>query len=334
MKVSIIVPIYKVEKYLDKCIKSITDQTYKNLEIILVDDGSPDKCPQICDEWATKDKRIKVIHKKNGGVMQAWIDGVNLSTSEYVTFVDGDDWIEKNFVEELISPIVKNSSIEITICNFYKVQENKKDECGSFSDKIEGILSGSEYEFIKKNKLGNFLFYRWNKLFKKSLITSSIAYCDTRVKLWDDVCSTASCLLDAKAIYFVNKPLYNYNQRQNSIVHTIDSRMEEKFAIFYNKYDQLLTDKNYRSDQNFATILSSILFILVKNIVLSDDKNKRKKYRNLYKTMFYSELKKHKTAQIPKLNKLFLMIFNLHNYFIMKMAINIFLNHKTKGNNK
>ena len=330
MKVSIIVPIYKVENYIDKCIESIVEQTYKNLEIILVDDGSPDKCPQICDEWAIKDKRIKVIHKKNGGVMQAWIDGVNLSTSEYVTFVDGDDWIEKNFVERLISPILKNPLIEITICNFYKVQGAKKDECSSFSDKRVGILSGDEYEFIKKNKLGDFLFYRWNKLFKKSLIAASIAYCDTRVKLWDDVCSTASCLLDAKTIYFVDDPLYNYNQRQNSIVHTIDSEMDENFAIFYNKYEQLLSDKNYRSDQNFATILSSILFILARKIVLSGDKKKRTKYRNLYKSKFYTELKKYKTTQIPKLNKLFLIIFNLRNYFIMKVAINIFLNNKNK----
>ncbi|OUQ56652.1 hypothetical protein B5E58_10530, partial [Tyzzerella sp. An114] len=93
-KISVIVPIYNVEKYLNRCVDSIINQTYKNLEIILVDDGSPDNCGKICDEYAKKDNRIKVVHKENGGVSSARNVGLNIATGDYIGFVDGDDWID------------------------------------------------------------------------------------------------------------------------------------------------------------------------------------------------------------------------------------------------
>lgn len=100
--ISVIVPIYNVEQYLERCVNSITSQTYKNLEIILVDDGSPDNCPAICDNLAKLDNRIKVFHKSNGGLMAAWIDGVKISNGEFISFVDSDDWVENNYIEHLL----------------------------------------------------------------------------------------------------------------------------------------------------------------------------------------------------------------------------------------
>ena len=106
--ISVIIPVYKVEKYLKRCIDSVINQTYKNLEIILVDDGSPDNCPKICDDYSKKDKRIKVIHKKNGGVSAARNKGLKLSNGDYIVFVDSDDWLEYNFVEEMLTNLRKN----------------------------------------------------------------------------------------------------------------------------------------------------------------------------------------------------------------------------------
>ena len=99
--VSVIVPIYKVEDYLDECVKSIVDQTYKNIEIILVDDGSPDHCPQKCDEWAKNDLRIRVVHKQNGGLSSARNAGLDVAKGEYIAFVDSDDFITPDYVEEM-----------------------------------------------------------------------------------------------------------------------------------------------------------------------------------------------------------------------------------------
>ena len=115
--ISVIVPIYNVEKYLDKCIESIVNQTYKNLEIILVDDGSPDNCPAMCDAWAEKDSRIKVVHKENGGAGSARNAGLDVSSGEYIGFVDGDDYIDSDFYETLINKS-RNGYYDIVTCGF------------------------------------------------------------------------------------------------------------------------------------------------------------------------------------------------------------------------
>ena len=151
-KISVIVPVYKVEKYLDKCVESIVNQTYKNLEIILVDDGSPDNCPAMCDAWAEKDSRIRVIHKANGGVSSARNVGLDVATGEYIGFVDSDDWIESNMYETLLNNAVRHCA-QISKCTFdrcYEIQTNaslKNDllKCYFGKDSImNNLLSGSD----------------------------------------------------------------------------------------------------------------------------------------------------------------------------------------------
>ena len=113
--VTVVIPIYNVEKYLDRCINSIVNQTYKNREIILVDDGSPDNCPKICDAWAKKDDRIVVIHKENGGVSSAHNKGLDVATGDYITFVDSDDFIEDDMLSSLFNAI---GDAQMAMCGF------------------------------------------------------------------------------------------------------------------------------------------------------------------------------------------------------------------------
>lgn len=124
--ISVIVPVYKAEKYLDRCIQSIIDQTYENLEIILVDDGSTDNCPAMCDAWAEKDSRVQVIHKENGGVSSARNMALDCATGDYVTFVDADDWVEPNAVEILLEQAVSTGS-DIVVGNYYFDYVDKSD---------------------------------------------------------------------------------------------------------------------------------------------------------------------------------------------------------------
>ena len=124
-KVSIIVPVYNVEKYIHKCIVSILSQTYKNLEIILVDDGSPDNCGKICDEYASNDNRIIVIHQKNGGLSAARNAGLNISTGNFIVFVDSDDYLENSAIEDCIH-YIKINSCDILIFNWYNVYLNNQ----------------------------------------------------------------------------------------------------------------------------------------------------------------------------------------------------------------
>lgn len=131
--ISVIVPVYKVEKYLHRCVDSIINQTYKNLEIILVDDGSPDNCPKICDEYAQKDQRIKVIHKKNAGISEARNAGLEIAQGEFVAFVDSDDYIDSTMYEKMLLLAQKEKN-DLVLCGFKKVSEDGKIE--NFNEKI------------------------------------------------------------------------------------------------------------------------------------------------------------------------------------------------------
>ena len=123
--ISVIVPIYNVEKYIDTCLKSITKQTYKNIEIILVDDGSTDLSAKLCDEWKKKDKRVKVIHQENKGVAQARNIGIDCATGKYISFIDPDDYIDYQMLEKLYDTLEKTNS-QISICKFIHVMKNKR----------------------------------------------------------------------------------------------------------------------------------------------------------------------------------------------------------------
>lgn len=138
-KISVIVPVYKVENFLDRCVESIVGQTYENLEIILVDDGSPDNCPAMCDKWAEKDGRIKVIHKENGGVSSARNAALDIVSGDYICFVDSDDWIDPGMYEFLYKNSQKYDA-DISCC-------------GIFDDYDDGtrIMEGSYYLSVYKN---------------------------------------------------------------------------------------------------------------------------------------------------------------------------------------
>ncbi len=144
--ISVIIPVYKAEKYLDKCISSITEQSFNNLEIILVDDGSPDNCPKICDEWAEKDSRIKVIHKANGGVSAARNTALKTANGEYIAFVDSDDWIDSDYIEVLYNAI-SECGADVSCAGIYYEYLNGDQE-----------ISVSERRVLNKNCLEEYLF--------------------------------------------------------------------------------------------------------------------------------------------------------------------------------
>lgn len=164
-KISIIVPFYNVEPFARRCIDSILNQTYKNLEIILIDDGSPDKCGEICDEYAKRDKRIKVVHQENKGLCSARNKGLSLATGEYIGFVDSDDWINEDMYEYLLDGLVKNEA-DISVCGYYRavdgeeLKENKVDRKYIFNNN-QAIVN-----LVSTFKIRGFF---WNKLFKKDI---------------------------------------------------------------------------------------------------------------------------------------------------------------------
>lgn len=211
-KISVIVPVYNVEKYLDNCVESIINQTYKDLEIILVDDGSPDKCPQMCDEWAKKDNRVKVIHKKNGGLSSARNAGIDIAIGDYLMFVDSDDYISYNMCEKLLTRIVQDNT-DLCICGVEKVYPDGKES--EFSNIEDGVMTKEEFFDKMEGICGWCWVVAWNKLYKKCIF-NDLRYPDK--KLYEDEFVIHKIIYKANTISSVGDPLYHYVQRKNSII--------------------------------------------------------------------------------------------------------------------
>lgn len=215
--ISVIVPVYNVEKYLDRCIFSITQQTYNNLEIVLVDDGSYDSSPQICDLWAVKDYRVKVFHIKNSGGGQARNLGLNHANGEYIAFVDSDDYISEYMFEHLAQQL--KDGYDIAECDYLTVQKDN-----AVFDKLEAKDSFIEctakdaLSFNVKDQI--FRQIIWNKLYKKDVIGEIRFPVGTQI---DDEFWTYKVIGNAKKLIHSNKKLYAYRQQTDSIMHKINA---------------------------------------------------------------------------------------------------------------
>lgn len=214
--VSVIVPVYKAEQYLDRCVTSIVCQTYSYLEIILVNDGSPDRCPQICNKLSKEDTRIKVIHKKNEGVTKARIDGFNASEGEYVLFIDADDTLHVNAIEELLN-CSQEYNADISVCQVNIVYDNKSVlqfrniKNGYYSKDDIVHLLGTNFLFDTKTHSSGFPLYLWGKLFKRKLLIDKL---EMGIGFWygEDMISIFPIMKEIKNMYISEKPLYNYFQ--------------------------------------------------------------------------------------------------------------------------
>ena len=211
--VSIIVPVYNVEKYLRKCVESLINQSYKNIEIILVDDGSMDGSGKICDDYRGH-KRVTVIHKKNGGLSDARNAGIKIARGELIVFVDSDDWVERNFVEDLVK-IAAEEKADIVICGFLE-EDSGGNVIGGRHDSRETIKTFGPHEAIEDLLLEKTITnHAWNKLYPTSFF-KEIRY--PKGSLMEDIGTTYRLLMKAKRIAVTNKPLYHYLQRSTSIL--------------------------------------------------------------------------------------------------------------------
>lgn len=210
--ITIIIPVYKVEEYIHKCVNSVLNQTYNNLEIFLVDDGSPDNCGEICEDYSKKDHRIKVIHKNNGGLSDARNVAIDIANGEYITFVDSDDYVSKDYIEVLYE-LIEKYQCKISVSAFLKFKEDYQ-----FIDKNEII---KENLFSCEDAIKEMFYQRkfdtsaWAKLYHKSLFSDGIRY--PKGLLYEDLATTYKLFLKSDKIAFSNKKTYFYLIRSNSI---------------------------------------------------------------------------------------------------------------------
>lgn len=234
-KVSVIVAIYNVEAYLRKCLESIIKQSYKNLEIILVDDGSQDNCPKICDEYAVRDNRIRVIHQTNQGLVTARENGFKASYGEYLSFVDGDDWLDENMYEIMVK-LAKEQKADIVITGYKQGTEY------SLLRKMNRVTSGryigTELGKLKERVIFDGHFYEcgiipafWNKLFTRKLMDSAYKKPNKSIRMGEDVAVTYPLIANADCVVIDNeKQPYNYR--------TVEKSMSRSFDLLF--FDRVL----------------------------------------------------------------------------------------------
>lgn len=267
--VSIIVPIYNAEKYLNKCIESIVNQLYSNIEIILIDDGSTDNSLNICKDYCMKDKRIRLISQKNGGPSKARNNGIKNSSGDYILFVDSDDYIENNMIKEMIDSM-NNESYDIVICSY-----NKSIDDELISVELEEKNSFEEYLF-ESSTMG----FSMCKMIKKECITN---YFNNNLFYMEDMCFWVSNMKNINIIQVVNKCLYNYRIVNSSSLHRVnyDYRKESIFEacnllielvpIKYKKiYKKIYIDYYYLYNE-FLDIRHKKYYLKYYNEILKDN---------------------------------------------------------------
>ncbi len=281
-KISVIVPIYKVEKYLRKCVESVINQSYSNLEIILVDDGSPDKCPVICDEYSKKDNRIIVIHKPNGGLSDARNYGIEKATGKYISFIDSDDYVSYDYIEYLYNNIKReNADISIVLPQtFFKEEtnikvKNKPEKIRVFNSKTALITMLYQKEFDTS---------AWGKLYKKDLF-DNIKF--PVGKLYEDISTIYKTFLKSDTIVYSNQKKYFYLKRKDSIM---GQNFKEKDMDYIFQAEDMYNDVKKINDEievaarcrlinaNFS-ILKKMYILGKKNIYSKRIKNNIKELR-------------------------------------------------------
>lgn len=270
--ISIIVPVYNVEKYVERCIKTLTQQTYKNIEIIIIDDGTPDNAGIICDELSKKDERIKVIHQKNQGLSGARNTGIEEARGKYLLFVDSDDWVHEDMVEVLYHLLVDNNA-QIAACGTEIVGD--KGHIAYFSDDLEEIKVFSTEEAMIELPLDERIRnVAWNKLYKKELFT------DIRFPvgmIFEDIATTYRLIDKAEIIVYCGKPLYCYYKSESSILRsefsskwfdkvTACKMRAEYYQIHYPDFSKRVSLYYVRS------VLNTLAFSSKKNKVLKLDR--------------------------------------------------------------
>ncbi len=322
-KISLIVPVYNVSKYLNKCIDSILKQTYKNLEIILIDDGSTDESPQICDEYAKKDQRIRVYHEKNKGLSATRNQGIRVSTGEFLAFIDSDDTITEDYCETLLNAIllkkadVASASLVMTRESGYVIETSDDIKESEHNSKLKVYNKRTILKEVLLRK--SFKNYVCTKLYRRELFDS----CLFKENIcYEDVLFTYEMSKYIKKIVYVNKVCYNYLKRENSITATCSEKNLNDFldVILYRYNDVYEKNLNYQVYNLFA-LLESIISISVKYVIAGRKyKTVAKKSTHIFSIITKALKNKSLEAKLlPLLNKsqkacLYLILYN-HELF-------------------
>ena len=289
---SVIVPVYKAEKYINECIDSLIAAKTENFEIILVDDGSPDNCGKICDEYAEKYDYIKVIHQENQGVVCARRKGIKAAKGNYITFVDSDDYIKPDMYIKMLS-FAKKYEADTVICDIIKdsttktilksgIEEGFYDK-ESLKEKVYPIMM---FDFFKETP--SVIPSLCNKIIKRELINKVIFDVDEKIVFGEDALCTYPIMLDSQRVYVLKEELYIYRENPESVTNVYDETLLEKFILLYKEFKKQFDKRNVDLDEQLKGYIARFsLHCIKKELFLNKKlslKNKIKRIKNYINT--------------------------------------------------
>ena len=309
MLFSVIVPIYNIEKYLKRCIDSVLAQTFADFELILVDDGSPDNCPAICDEYAKSDERIIVIHKKNGGLVSARQEGIKKASGEYVFHLDGDDSILPDALSsarEIINAhhpdIVSFSYKKCTNGVVGETVDDLADEGLYFKEDMQKSL----YPNLLSNKnMKNLFYFLWGKAIKRELAAKHQMNVDRAISLGEDLSCSTPCYLDAQSVYMSKKPIYLYTIRNDSITTDFKTSQITQIAYVINGLRKLDVEKPSDFDEQISRYSCFMCFAILACAAEGKHFSSLKTLKELIKNSLHmEEIKKARFENITKKSRI------------------------------
>lgn len=314
-RISIIVPVYNMEKYLERCVDSLLNQTFKDIEIILVDDGSTDGSSILCDKFAEKYSMIHVIHKENGGLVSAWKTGIKFANGQYLGFIDPDDYCDVDYYEKLWDPVEKNKEIDMVACGMTTNLPGRKIPHDASDVFAEGLYSG---DILKKSKE---IFFgdkyiiapsRCTKLIRKDIMLDNFDLFDDRITLCEDVCATFTCFLDVKKLAIIDYAGYQYIEYPVSMSHGFNKKLFDNFNVFCEVLKNITKRKN--ASVRLEGEITRQCITLVLKLIFSDLSIKEK--MSLLKWFRESEnvCQNIKTKEYPKYRKSVSIIKNLFEW--------------------
>ncbi len=274
-KVSIVVPVYNAQDYLEESIGSLTGQTYGNLEILLVDDGSTDSSGRICDELAGRDSRIRVIHKKNEGVTSAWTRGALESAGEYLSFMDCDDWVESCMIEDMYARLT-GAGKEIVTCD-YVIEKGGDRRKYSWQGLLPGEYTGKRLkEAVRYHILGEenrcVTFSRCMKLYSRELVLENLRYCHRDVRMGDDSLMVIPAVLDCQRLVVLDhRAYYHYRYVKTSIVHGYDRNMFHNMQLLKTATARIVEEKYLPEEKEMMIKRVEQEYILMLLLVLKNE---------------------------------------------------------------
>lgn len=321
--IAVIVPVYNAEQYLSTCVKSIMQQTYKNLEIILIDDGSTDSSYYICTQMLELDSRIKVLHKENGGPISAKKLGLESTEAEYIMFVDADDWINKDCCKKAYDAITSNNNLEIVCWSYYKTYINVEEKNVIFNDTQLIDCNNTNVNYYDMKIIGN----TWAKLYNKQVLKDE--WFNENLSNGEDVEFNFRIFSKVKCILALNEFLYHYRIREDSSVRKYSEEAINEYTktITYMKQD--IKEQNKLQINAYYSFGAVAFLMICMNMIFTKEYGKSyfskvKATKELSKKEPYKDiLKNSKHVKLPFTRKLPLLFAKYHMYLLLNIMIKV-----------